>query len=95
MANPREEIQHAETVRSMTTFRLADGRMICGAFTFVNDLDYFDDEDWYTGPVEVIEEVWTLTSTRRLKVGGPDRSYWGEPVDGDELLAQIDGDGVG
>lgn len=64
----------------MTTYHRADGELISGEFSFVTELEWFDyDEE----PTELVEEVWTLKSSRPITVGPTcDRcdepaSHWG------------------
>lgn len=44
-----------------TTYKRADGDLICGEFSYVEDLEYFEDDD---EPTELVEEVWVRQSVR-------------------------------
>jgi hypothetical protein len=49
----------AET--KMTTYKRADGELICGEYGWIGELDHLDDDEM---PVELVEEVWVLAATR-------------------------------
>jgi hypothetical protein len=51
-----------------TTYRLADGELIFGEYSFVTDPDFFDDCD---ERIEVIKEVWQLVDEQLLFFGPP------------------------
>jgi len=53
---------------TMTTYKQADGEPVGGEYSFVTDLDHFD-ECWR--PVEVVEQVWVQAATR---------TFWQFPV---------------
>ena len=73
--------------KTMTTYRRADGELIGGEYGWVADTDFFDDEEDY---LEVVEEVWTLASTRTLKFGPLSR--WCDTCDEDiELKEPVNG----
>lgn len=44
---------------SFTTYRMADGSLIYGEFTFVTESEFFDGIDI---PTEVVKETWSLVS---------------------------------
>lgn len=46
----------------MTTYKLANGEPVLGEFSWVTDLDYFDDLE---EPVEIIEQRWECVITQR------------------------------
>ncbi len=50
-----------EQQTTMTTYKRADGDLICGEFGWVADIEYFDDDD---EPTELVEEVWVRQSVR-------------------------------
>lgn len=67
---------------SMTTWRAADPRDLILDYAFVTSLDGFEEWD---EPVELIEEVWTLTSRRWVRAAVPcsepgcddEATHWG------------------
>jgi len=51
-----------------TTYRLADGSMIYGEYSYVDGLDgWWDDDE----PVELVKEIWTLVSSERFTYEPP------------------------
>jgi hypothetical protein len=46
----------------MTAYRRADGEPIAGEYRWILDLDLIDDD--LSAPVELVEEVWILFSSR-------------------------------
>ena len=62
-----------DPVKTWTTYKRADGELICNEYGWVGHLEYFEDDD---DPTELIEEVWQLVSTRTFTVN--------EPVEGEK-----------
>ena len=57
--------------KQMTTWRRADGELIGGDYSFVTDADSLTYEvDASSAPMEYVEEVWELRSSRPL-IGFP------------------------
>ncbi len=48
---------------TMTTYRLVNGGLIAGEFSFVTEVDWFDADD---DPTELIQEVWVVQSRRTM-----------------------------
>lgn len=65
----------------MTTWRMADGTLIAGEYSFTTTPEFFDDED---DPVRVVREVWSLTESVES---------WQHPTTCIHLSADCSGDG--
>lgn len=50
-------------VKTMTTYRMADGSQIFGEYSFVTETEFFDDS---SEPTELIKETWTLWSSEAV-----------------------------
>lgn len=52
-----------------TTYRRQDGESICDEYSFVTELEWFEDDD---EPTDLIEERWVLQSTRAFTINEPE-----------------------
>lgn len=76
----------AESARIWKTYRRADGELAHGMYAFFTEPDGFEDDDDGGDYFEVIEEVWSLVSTRTMKFGSTSR--WCSVCDEDVNLAE-------
>jgi hypothetical protein len=76
----RNEQQVTAVGDSWTTYRLADGDLIGGEFSFVTDTEFFEERD---EPVDVVKETWVLQSSETVTF---------KPYGWDELQAEIAAD---
>jgi hypothetical protein len=52
----------------MTTYRMADGSQVYGEYSFVTDLEFFDESD---EPVELVKETWILRFREHVRYHSP------------------------
>ena len=67
-----------------TTYRRADGELIWGEYSYVHDLEFFEDEQHCDG-VDLIKEVWVLQETTPFNLHPDECHYCWKPWHGDEL----------
>lgn len=67
----------------MTTYKRADGELMCGEWGWVTEMDSVEAEAYDAiEPIEFIEEVWVRQSVRTFKLPtcnqcDEDAEYWG------------------
>jgi len=74
-----------EPKKTMTTYRREDGEYICGEYSFVTELEWFEDDDEST---ELVKETWVLVSSEHLTyperdLEAEDQSAWGNDYEDD------------
>ena len=52
-------------LKTMTTFRRADGELIWGEYRFVGEEEFFDNDFPHT---EVVKETWVLRSSEEMRL---------------------------
>lgn len=53
----------------MVTYRMADGSLVCGEYSFVTETEYFTECEGPDEPFDVIEERWELVTRRTVRYG--------------------------
>lgn len=68
MTDPDHRILPAGA-KTLTTYKRTDGELIADEWDWTTDIELCETEaDEATEPIEFVEEVWTLTSTRTFTV---------------------------
>ena len=49
--------------KTMTTYKREDGEPICGEYSFVTELEWFESDD---EPTDLVKETWVLVSSEVL-----------------------------
>jgi hypothetical protein len=52
-----------EVPKTMTTYKREDGEPICGEYSFVTELEWFESDD---EPTELVKETWVLVSSENI-----------------------------
>jgi hypothetical protein len=71
--------------KTKTTYRMANGDLIYGEYSYVGDLEFFEDSD---EPTELVKETWVLVSSEQLTIPGldsEDDNYEDDIVQADDL----------
>jgi hypothetical protein len=76
--------RNGEPERIWKTYKRADGKPIWGEYGWVDDLEFFEGDDW--DYLEVTEETWQLVGTRPLILGALER--WCHVCGEDVTLAE-------
>jgi hypothetical protein len=66
----RAMTEHANAL--LVTYKQADGGLIFGEFSFVTELEFFDDAD---KPIEVVKETWQRVAVETFTVKPP---WWSD-----------------